>query len=110
MLSKAGRILLNAIPVVLMIGLIPLVSNDYFLVCIYILAAMAAFIIRRERNDCIAYGFGLVVITISEYFFISTGVETFVRHSLFGIMPIWLPFLWAYAFVVIKRSLRILDN
>ncbi len=92
-----------------MIGLIPLVLNDYYLAGIYILIAIAALAIRRERNDLVAYLFGLIIITISEYFFISTGVETFARNSLFGVMPLWLPFLWAYAFVVIKRSLRILS-
>ncbi len=47
---------------------------------------------------------------ISEYLFIKTGVETFTRNSLFGLMPLWLPFLWAYAFVVIKRAIKILDK
>lgn len=46
---------------------------------------------------------------ISEFFFVSTGVETFVRNTLFGIMPIWLPFLWGYGFVDIKRAIQILD-
>ena len=38
-----------------------------------------------------------------EYFFIKTGVKTFNRNTLFNIMPLWLPFLWAYVFVAIKR-------
>ncbi len=46
----------------------------------------------------------------SEYVFCSTGVETFVRNSLFGLMPIWLPFLWGYGFIAIKRSVLILDK
>jgi hypothetical protein len=25
-------------------------------------------------------------------------------------MPLWLPFLWAYAFVVIKRAIRIIEK
>jgi hypothetical protein len=45
-----------------------------------------------------------------EYLFISTGVETFNRNSLFGIMPLWLPLLWAYAFVAIKRSVILLNS
>ena len=47
---------------------------------------------------------------VSEYLFISTGVETFNRNSLFGLMPLWLPFLWGYAFVVMKRVIVVLDN
>jgi len=36
-------------------------------------------------------------------------VETFVRNSLFGLMPLWLPFLWGYGFVAIKRGIKILE-
>ena len=107
-MHKLIRILLNVIPVALMIGLIPLVPNDYFLTAIYIGVAVFAFVIRREKYDYLAYFLGLIGMTVSEYFFISTGVETFTRNSLLGLMPLWLPFLWAYAFVVMKRSLRIL--
>jgi len=108
MTQKAIKIFLNALPIALMIGLIPLVENDFVLTLLYIFVAGFSFAIRRERHDYIAYLFGLVAITASEYFFIQTGVETFTRTSLFGIMPLWLPFLWAYAFVAIKRSLKIL--
>lgn len=93
-----------------MIGLIPLVLNDYLLALIYAGIAAVSFFMKREKNDFVAYAFGLIVITISEYFFIQTGVEIFIRNSFLGVMPIWLPLLWAYAFVVIKRSLRILDR
>lgn len=92
-----------------MIGLIPLVQNDVVLTLLYVLVAGISFAIRHERHDYVAYLFGLIGITASEYFFIQTGVETFTRNSLFGIMPLWLPFLWAYAFVVIKRSLKTLS-
>ncbi len=109
-MHKTWRIVQNALPIALMIGLIPFVLNDYILALVYILIAVATFTLKREDHDYLAYFFGLIVITISEYFFVRTGVETFVRNSLWGVMPIWLPFLWAYAFAVIKRSLRILDQ
>lgn len=110
MLNKTGRIFLNAIPVAVMIGLIPLVPDDYTLTLLYVLIAAVSLLIKREKHDLLAYVFGLVVITVSEYFFIQTGVETFTRNSLFGVMPFWLPFLWAYAFVAIKRSFSLLDS
>jgi hypothetical protein len=47
---------------------------------------------------------------ISESIFISTGVEKFERNSLFGLMPIWLPFLWAYGFIAIKRAVHIIEK
>ena len=94
--------------IVVMIGLIPFVVNDYLLTAVYVLIAGVTLLISREKFDYTAYGIGLIGITCSEYFFIQTGVETFTRTSLFGVMPFWLPFLWAYAFLVIKRVLRTL--
>ena len=91
-----------------MVSLIPFFSSDVALAQVYLPITIIAFVIRREKHDFLAYAFGLVVMTAAEYFFIQTGVETFTQHSLFGVMPVWLPLLWAYAFVVIKRSLAIL--
>jgi hypothetical protein len=110
MVNKVKLVAIYCIPIVVMIGLIPFVTNDYLLTGIYILFTIALLFINSEKNDFLAFLFGLVVITISEVLFVSTGVETFLRNSLFDLMPIWLPFLWAYAFVTIKRSLRILDR
>ena len=96
--------------ILVMIGLIPIVENDFVLAGIYTLFILITLTIKREPNDWIFLIFGFVGLFFSEYFFISTGVETFNRHSLFGIMPFWLPFLWAYAFMIIGRSIRILDG
>lgn len=110
-MQKAFKIFLNAIPVLVMIGLIPLVLNDYLLTVIYIgIIIISLIVIKCRKNDAIIFAFGFVTITFFEYIFISTGVETFVRNSLFGLMPLWLPFLWAYGFVAIKRSIEVLGN
>jgi hypothetical protein len=93
-----------------MIGLIPLIQNDFVLAGTYGMFIAVTLIIKREKNDLIFLTFGFVGLFCSEYVFILTGVETFIRHTLFGIMPFWLPFLWAYAFMIIGRSIRILDN
>ena len=104
------KIFLQSAPVILMIGLIPLVPDDFTLTVLYCGLIGAAFGIRYEKRDLVFLIFGFVVITISELFFVSTGAEIFTRASLFGLIPLWLPFLWAYAFVAIKRSIIILDN
>ena len=93
-----------------MIGLIPFVSNDYLLSAIYIFIILIAFLIKREKNDSLFFVLGFVLMIIFEYFFISTGVETFTRNTLLNVMPIWLPISWAYGFVAIKRTVRILDS
>lgn len=92
-----------------MIGLIPFVANDYLLTLIYIIIIFISLkLIDTKRKDYLVLVLGFITMIISEFFFISTGVETFSRTSLFGIMPLWLPFLWAYGFVAIKRSIEIL--
>lgn len=104
------KIFLNTIPVILMILLIPFVTNDYLLAFFYILIISISFFINYEKKDYVFFIFGFLIMIISEYFFIMTGVEAFNRKSLFGVMPLWLPLLWAYAFVAMKRAIRILDN
>jgi len=107
-IKKTASILTNAIPIILMILLIPLIKNDYYLTIAYLIIILLSLLIKYEKKDIIFFIFGFIIMIFSEYFFIKTGVETFNRISLFGTMPLWLPFLWAYAFVIIKRAINIL--
>src|SRR3989338_80591 len=109
-MSKALKILLNAIPIALMIGLIPVVRNDYLLSLIYVIIISIALAIKYEPKDMLVLVFGFFVMIAAEYFFVSTGVEIFVRRSLLGFMPFWLPILWAYAFIRIKRGVLIVKK
>jgi len=67
-------------------------------------------VIKHDSKDFLALFFGLFVITFFEYIFVKTGVETFNRQTLFGLMPLWLPILWGYGFVAIKRAIIILNK
>jgi hypothetical protein len=107
-MKKTGYILLNAFPILVMIGLIPLVKNDYLLVIAYLVLIVVSLTIHREPKDLIIFALGLVALTISEIIFVSTGVEVFARNSLLNLMPIWLPVLWGYGFIVIKRAVIVL--
>ena len=109
-MNKVFKIILNVIPILMMIGLIPLVRNDFVLTGMYAAIIVVALLIKRERNDLLILVFGFFIMIASEYLFISTGVETFQRNSLLGLMPFWLPFLWAYGFIAIKRSVLILNS
>ncbi len=104
-MNKYLFIFLNALPIILMIALIPGVSNDYLLAALYIVVILGSFKIHYEQKEVLVFLFGFGVMIVSEYFFVMTGVEVFARHSLLGIMPLWLPFLWGYSFVAMKRAL-----
>ena len=108
-MKKVSLILLNAVPILIMIGLIPFIQNDYMLTLVYIGIIIASLAIKRYKNDFTILVFGFFIMIVSEYLFISTGVETFNRNSLFGLMPLWLPFLWGYGFITIKRSIEIIN-
>ena len=108
MVNRLVKILIQAIPIILMIILIPIIENDYLLASIYLIIIGGALSIKYEKRDYIFLIFGFCVISISEYLFIQTGVESFNRKSLLGVMPIWLPLLWAYAFIAIKRGIDII--
>ena len=106
--TKPVKVFLNAIPVIVMIGLIPFVKSDLVLTAIDMWIIVVALMIKKEKKDMMFLAFWFCIMIASEYFFISTGVETFQRRSLLGVMPLWLPVLRAYGFVAMKRSIRIL--
>lgn len=110
MFEKISHIFIESLPILAMIGLIPLVSDDYILTGVYILITMLCFWIKREKYDGTIYISGFSFMLVSEILFISTGVEVFLRNSLFGIMPLWLPFLWAYGFIAIRRAIHIIER
>ena len=109
MVTQITKIIIQTIPIFIMVGLIPLIKDDYILTGAYMVVIALALLIRKEKGDFIFLTVGFVSMIFFEWIFISTGVETFLRNSLFGIMPLWLPFLWAYAFVVMRRSVKILE-
>jgi hypothetical protein len=109
-MDKALKIFLNSVPILVMVGMIPLIGNDYLLGGGFIVVIFISFLIERGARDWIIFITGFFLMIFFEAIFISTGVEVFYRNSLFGIMPIWLPILWAYGFVVIGRAVKILDK
>lgn len=104
------KILLYITSVAVMISLIPFVENDYVLALIYLGFILAIISIKKQKKDILFLAFGLVGMTVSEIFFIKMGVETFNRQTLFGLMPLWLPFLWSYAFLIMRRCIHQLEQ
>ena len=103
LLFVAVRLVLLSLPIAFMILLIPFVPNDYLLAIIYVLV-IGVSSVRYSKKDFVFLAFGFVALLLAETLFISTGVEVFERRTLLGIMPVWLPLLWAYVFVAVKRS------
>ncbi len=107
--QKLFTIGVQVIPIILMIGLIPVLPDDYVLALVYIAIIISSFLFKIEKGEILIFFSGLAIMTIAEVLFVNTGVETFTRRSLFGLMPIWLPILWGYGFVIIKRIVKVLE-
>ncbi len=107
-MNKLFKIFIEGVPVVIMILLIPWIKNDYILSAIFLIIIAVLLKIKYEKKEYVFLIWGFIIMIIVETIFISTGVETFERNSLLGIMPIWLPILWAYGFIAIKRAIEIL--
>lgn len=93
------------VSVLVLIALIPVIKNDYVLAVVYTVAILIAMTGRfRDGLEWTFVVIGFVAIGLSEYYFVSVAkVETFTHRTLFGLMPFWLPFLWAFIFLGIKR-------
>jgi hypothetical protein len=98
------------VPIAIMIGLIPLIVDDYILSAVYLVIIIGLLFIKKYPNDVLFLVFGFIIMTISEFVFISVGVETFNRVTFLNTMPLWLPFLWACSFMVMKRVIKILES
>jgi len=107
-MDKILKIILNILPIALMLILIPIIKNDYLLALIYVIIIILSFVLSYEKKDLLFLLTGLIGMFLGEFFFLKTNIEVFNRTSLLGIMPLWLPFLWAYVFVIIKRIMNIL--
>nr|AQS34583.1 hypothetical protein [uncultured archaeon] len=77
-------------------------SNTLLLVIISIFW-LAGLIIWRNYNDFIFFLVGAVIGTIAEIICINEGVWQYSNPSFIGI-PIWLPFAWGLATILIKRT------
>jgi hypothetical protein len=106
-MNKALKIFTNAVPILIMIGLIPLVEYDVILSFVYLFVIFVSLKIKREKGDLGLFVFGLLIMTLFEFIFVKTGAETFNRNSLLGVMPMWLPILWGYGFIAVRRGIDI---
>ena len=105
-ISILKKIILELIPILIMIALIPF-FKEIILVILFIIIILIAFKIKYQKKEVVVFLLGLIAMTMIELIFISTGIETFAHNKLFGI-PLWLPLIWGYGFVVIKRIIQLI--
>ncbi len=109
-MKKIYKIFLIAVPVLVMMGMIPLIKNHYLLSVAFVVISAISLLVNSRPKELSVFIIGFFLMTFFEYIFVMTGVEVFYRNTLFGVMPIWLPLLWAYGFVAMDRAVKVLDR
>ena len=71
--NKIINIVLNIIPILVMIGLIPIIQNDYILTVVYLGIILISFFIKKDKGDIFIFLFGFCAMILSEMVFVSTG-------------------------------------
>jgi hypothetical protein len=104
------RIATSALPIIAVIALVPLVRDDLLLTGIYIVCIIVALALRQDKKDLVFLSVGFVGSAIGELLFIATGVEIFTRDVLIWGMPVWLPFMWGYIFIMMRRAALALEK
>lgn len=110
MITLLRKVIVIVVSILLMVALIPYITSDFGLGMIYISVAAATFLLSKDKKEVLFFVLGFLLLTFAEIWFVSMGVETFNRETLFFGIPLWLPILWGYVFIMIRRGVHALDD
>ena len=108
-MQHAKAIALAVIPALIMIGLIATLRDEVLVSGLFVVIIAISLAVHYERHDWIFILIGFFIYPVFEYLFVSTGLEVFSERGLLGVMPLWMPLLWAWGAVAIKRVLHHFD-
>ena len=78
-------------------------KNSLLLTFIYLSTILALFLVNYRQGDFFAFFFGVVLGFAIEVFATDiTHIHTFAYSDFFG-MPMWMPIVWGYCFLLMKR-------
>lgn len=103
-MKKTNELLLNIGFILLGIILTGLFWRyNILLTFIYIIAILIYFKIKYEKGEIlfllVAFALGFIVEAVGTFF---VGYQSFTNPSFLGI-PLWLPIVWGFGFVVFRR-------
>lgn len=109
-LQTSWKIFLELIPIFIMFIFIRLfLMNNLILTSLMIITIIISLFVKYEKKEYILMIAGAVLMTLIEILFVNTGAEKFTNPLFFGI-PVWLPIIWAYGLVVMKRIVLLLNS
>lgn len=103
-MTKLFKILIETLPIFFGILLSYLFwQNNILLFIIYLILTLGLIYFRKDKIEFIIFIYGILIGAIAEVIGTQiSGYQSFANPDFAGI-PIWLPIVWGYGFVVMKR-------
>lgn len=103
-MKKSWQIFIETLPILLGIILSYLLwRNSMLLFLVYLILTVGLILWRRDKKEFIIFGYGILIGFIVETIGTQiSGYQSFTEPDFLGI-PLWLPIVWGYGFVAMKR-------
>ena len=109
-LEITKKIILELVPIALiMIFVFLFYLNNLILTLLILAVIIVSLLVNFQKHEVWIMIIGTPIIMIIEYLLVRSGAESFSNPVVFG-LPIWLPFIWAYGLVVMKRIAMFLSK
>lgn len=103
-MNKLLKVLIETLPIIFGILLSYLFwRNNFLLFVIYIFLILLLIYIHKDKSELVIFIYGVVIGTIIEVIGTQiSGYQSFAKPD-FGGIPVWLPVVWGYGFIAMKR-------
>ena len=110
-MSKIVKVFIETLPILFGILLSYLFwQNNFLLLAIYLILTVVLILWRGDNTEFAIFAYGIIIGGIVEIIGTEvSGYQSFTNPNFFGV-PIWLPIVWGYGFVAMKRVGFILKN
>lgn len=103
-MDKFSKIFLETLPIVLGIFLSYLLwQNTVLLFLVYLTFTLGLIYLHKDKTEFIIFAYGILIGILVEVVGTKvSGYQSFTKPDFLGI-PIWLPIVWGYGFIAMKR-------
>ena len=110
-MNKLSKVFIETLPILFGILLSYLFwQNNILLFIIYLVLTLGLIYFHKDKAEFVIFAYGILIGAIVEVIGTQiSGYQSFTKPDLGGI-PMWLPVVWGYGFVAMKRIGFVLKN
>lgn len=103
-MNKLSKIFIETLPILLGVLLTYLFwQNNVLLFIIYLVLTLGLIYLHKDKTEFVIFAYGILIGAIIETIGTQiSGYQSFTKPDFDGI-PMWLPVVWGYGFVAMKR-------